>query len=238
MARKSTLIKLLTDLRAECRLSPSPAHNKQVRDTQVELLQRTQEWLWSDFSWPHLRVDRQIPVQSGQRYYTPPEDLDIERIEHIKFFDGVSWSFVRNGVGAEEYNCHNSDLDARSYPPRAWRLSEDDDIELWPIPDRNADVETREGFLQFTGIRKLRPFVHDGDRADLDDRLITLFAAAEILGAAGAKDAEIKMSQANKRYLRLRGQLSKKGSFQMFGVASSRQPRVSHVGRYIRPVVN
>ena len=41
MARGKTLLKLLNDLRHEARLSQNPAHNAQVRDSQVATLQRT-----------------------------------------------------------------------------------------------------------------------------------------------------------------------------------------------------
>ena len=65
MSRGTTLVKLLDDLRAECRISLNPAHNRQQRDVQVKMLQRKQEWLWNDFAWPHLRVERFIDLQAG-----------------------------------------------------------------------------------------------------------------------------------------------------------------------------
>jgi hypothetical protein len=46
--------------------------------------------------------------------------------------------------------------------------------------------------------------VSDSDRADLDDRLIVLFAAAEILAKQKSPDAKNKLDMANARLLRLR----------------------------------
>ena len=234
MARRTTLVQLLTDLRAETRASLNPAHNTQVRDTHINLLQRTQERLWDDFTWPHLRVERQIEVQAGQRYYDPPEDLDIDRIERLDLFTDGYWMPLAPGIDGCALSAYNSDLGERSYPLRRWRIAEgqDDDydlaqVELWPIADRNADATTRDGYLKFTGIRKLQPLTDDNHRADLDDRLIVLYAAAELLGASGAKDATLKLDAANRLYARLRSGLTPSRRFRMFGVGD-RTLRRSH----------
>jgi hypothetical protein len=65
--------------------------------------------------------------------------------------------------------------------------------------------------LQFIGKRKLGNLVANEDTADLDDRLIVLFAAAEILANQKSEDAQAKLSLANERYARLKGR-SKGGS--------------------------
>ena len=91
MTRRVTLIRLLDQLRAEARLSKNPAHNSQVRDTHVDMLQRIQDRLWDDFDWPHLRVERLEIVQSGQRFYAPPADMLIDNIEKIELYDGGGW---------------------------------------------------------------------------------------------------------------------------------------------------
>src|SRR5262245_60640456 len=200
MARHVQLVRILDQLRAEARLSLNPAHNRQVRETHVNLVQRIQDRLWDDFAWPHLRVQRFVKLQSGQRYYDTPDYIQIDNIENIQLYDSGGWCRLAPGIYAEHYSAHNSDLDERAYPPRRWQIHEDEDIELWPISDTNADPETMEGMLKFTGIRNLKPFVQDSDRADLDDRLIVMFGAAELLAAAGAKDAQLKLDQANSIY--------------------------------------
>lgn len=223
MARGKTLLKLLDDLRAECRLSLNPAHNSQVRDTHIMHLQRVQEWLWDDFNWPHLRVERTIPCQAGERIYEPPAELSIDRLERVQFRDGDTWLDLCAGIGAEQYNIWDSELDQRSWPIERWRIWEDQQIEVWPIAVDNADPVSLNGYLKFIGIRDLSPLVNDGDRADLDDRLIVLYAASEILAAAGAKDAQLKLNQANKRYAKIRGELTPRRSFRMFGNQAPRK---------------
>lgn len=221
MARNQTLIKILNEFRAEARLSLNAAHNNQTRDSHIVLLQRKQEWLWDDFDWPHLRVDRFIDLQAGQRYYDMPTDLDVDRVQTVEVrFDQV-WARVLPGIDAEHYAAYDSDLDQRQWPVQRWRITENEQVEVWPIPSENADPVSLEGRLKITGIRKLKPFVSEQDTADLDDRLIVLHAAAEYLASTGASDAQVKLDQATQRYAKLRGHLMVRRKFSMFGVGSS-----------------
>jgi len=229
VARHVTLVRILDQLRAEARLSMNPAHNHQVRDSHVNLLQRVQERLWDDFTWPHLRVQRMQKVQAGQRYYSPPPEMQIDNIENLQIYDSGGWQPMLPGIYAEHYSAHNSDLDERAYPPQRWQIHEDEDLELWPISDTDANQDTMEGMLKFTGIRNLKPFVADSDRADLDDRLLVMFAAAELLAASGAKDAQLKLDQANQIYRRLRSGLTPRRRFKMFGIGVAPPPTKEYV---------
>lgn len=216
MARRTTLVKLLDDLRAECRISLNPAHNRQNRDTQIKSLQRKQEWFWNDFAWPHLRVERYIDLAAGQRTYDMPDDLDIARVTKIEVRDSAVYRKLHWGIDAEHYAVNDSELDVRSWPIQRVKITEDEQLEVWPIPDQNYDPTTLDGRIKVTGIRHLKPLVADADRADLDDRLIVLHCAAEYLAATGAKDAQIKLDQANSLYLKLRGQLMPRRVHTMF----------------------
>lgn len=236
MARGVTLVKLLNDLRAECRLSLNPAHNAQDRAAQVIALQRAQELFWGDFAWPHLRVDRFIDIQNGQRYYDMPDDLDIDRITDIQVRYGSIYQPLKWGIGAPEFAVYDSELDVRATPPMAVKITEDEQLEVWPIPDQNADLTTLDGRIKVTGIRRLSPFVNNDDTADLDDRLLILYCAAEYLASIGAKDAQVRQDKANKHYLKLRGRLMPRRKFSMFDVTSSERPRRPAIGVYRPPV--
>lgn len=235
MARGTTLVKLLDDYRAEARLSLNPAHNAQVRDTQVKLLQRVQEWLWEDYSWPHMRVTRQYQGVIGKRTYDWGADFDIDRIETVYFKTSGGWRELTPGIDQEHYRLHDSDLDSRSYPVCRWQIAEDEQIEVWPISSEAGDADTLEGYFKVRGIKKLSRLVADSERADLDDKLIVLFAAAETLGAAGSKDATIKLNLANKRYSKLRGNLTPRRQFSMFGIKDAPAPRRHFITNYRAP---
>ena len=226
MSRGTTLVKLLDDLRAECRISLNPAHNRQQRDVQVKMLQRKQEWLWNDFAWPHLRVERFIDLQAGQRYYDMPDDLDLERISKIEARQDSVYLPLEWGIGAHQYALYDSELGVRASPQERVQITEDSQLEIWPIPDADFDPVSLERRIKVTGIRKLAPLVDDGDRADLDDQLIVLHCAAEYLAQTGAQDAQIKLDRAQALYLRLRSQLMPKRVFRMFGEKDQRyRPR-------------
>lgn len=232
MARKKTLVKLVDDLRAEIRASLNPAHNSQAHDAQVKLLQRTQDWLYEDYDWPHLKIERLYPAQAGQRYYDFGADFDLERINEVSFKVDGRFRPLLPEITDAHYLAHDSDLDARAWPIRAWRIHENDEVEAWPIADQNGDATTYEGYFKVKGIKRLAPFIADTDRADLDDRLIVLYAAAEMLGA---KEGQTKLSLANDRAATLRGKLTKKTRFQMFGIGGDTAPRRPLVQTYRPP---
>jgi hypothetical protein len=236
VARGTPLVGLLNMLRDEARLSRNPAHNVQTRDSQVSLLQRVQSRLWDDFAWPHMRVEREQPLQAGQAIYAPPSDMRVERIERLDVFTDSAWRPLAFGIGAAELSTYNTTLDERAYPPRRYQIAENEDIQLWPIPDQSGDEDTREGYLKITGIRDLRPLVADTDTCDLDDQMIVLYAAAELLAAAGAKDAQLKLESANRIYARKRGGLTQRHRFTMFGTGLSRSAGRPAIGRYRPPV--
>lgn len=236
MARGTTLIKLLDMLRSESKVSNNPAHNSSTREAAVNLLQRTQEWLWDDFMWPHLIVERTFQVQAGQRFYDTPSDIDIDRIQKIEAKHDTHWYELAAGIDTCHMNTYDSDIGERAWPVRRWKISEDEMLELWPIPDTNAEAEGYEGTIKVTGTRRLKPLVADGDRADLDDRLITLYAAAEMLASSNPKLSQMKLQQANNMYSKLRGALLPRRKFKMFQKPDDRTPLRGPPSIYYRVV--
>lgn len=223
MARGTTLVRLLDLLRQETRRSLNPAHNVQMRDHDVLLLQRVQEGLWEDYTWPHLRVERFIRLQNGQRYYAPPGDVKIDRIEKLEVKYAGDWIQLTAGIDADAYSAWDSESDERSWPVERFRFAEGGQIEVWPVPSDNGDavvtppaVQSYEGWLKITGQRNLGILTADADTADLDDRLIVLFAAADVLAGQGAKDAQFKLAAAQRRLATLRGNLEAGKQWQLF----------------------
>lgn len=237
MARNRPLLSLLQDYRAEIRASTNAAHNASARETQVRLLRRVQEMLWEEYDWPFLRVTRFLDLQAGQRYYQPPEDLSMDRLEKIEVRYGQQWLCLQHGIDASHYSTWDSYLDERSWPVERWEVEEDRQFEVWPIPADNADPVSLEGRLKLEGIRNLRPLVADDDQADLDDRMIVLFAAAETLAASGAQDAPLKLRAAEQRKAALIQNFSKVKSFKLYGTGGEKRrmlkgpPRVHYRDR-------
>lgn len=63
-------------------------------------------------------------------------------------------------------------------------------MEIWPIP---VSAQT----VRFTMQRLLNPLIADTDTADLDDIMLTLFVAAEMLQRRKQEDAQLKLTMAN-----------------------------------------
>lgn len=217
-----SLIKLLDMLRVEVGDSLNPAHGSQMRDRYVMLLQRQQEMLWEEYRWPHLRVWRTFPLQNGQRYYTVPADIPLERVERMEVRWGQRWRELYPEITLRDHLVFDSDLDQRSWPIQKWRVHEGHTVEFWPIPAQDADPDVDsygnavgEGAIKVWGIRKLAPLVADTDTADLDSQIIVLMAAAEELLKTNEKLASLKNKKAQDRLNKLIGNLTPKHTFKI-----------------------
>jgi hypothetical protein len=217
MARNVSLGVLIDDLRAEAGHSLQANLGVQMRDVLVKVLQRQQRRLWEDYDWTFLRVERDIAVAAGQRYYNFPTDLNLERLERVEFKYGDRWIPVDYGIGRHQYDTHDSDRDVRAFPVERWKEHDNDQIEIWPIPSQNGSTVTVSNILRFTGIRKLRPLVAESDVADLDDTMLVLFSAAEILAREKSEDASLKLQLADAHYKRLKARNSKSETFSLTG---------------------
>lgn len=233
MPRAVTLVKLLDNLRAELHASLNPALNNQVRDKQVAFLQSTQDWLWEDFTWPHLRVFRNYQLQAGQYLYDVGADFDIDRIEKIEVKYGGVWRRLHAGIDAKHYFLHDTELGQRSTPVRRWRIAENEQIEMWPIPDTNGDPVLLEGYFKVTGIRKLRPLIADSDVCDLDSQLIYLYAAAK--SSPGSLEGKFALNLANKRMAKIKANLTPRREFRMFGIGRDEGSHRPYVGQFKPP---
>lgn len=218
MARGTSLGQLIEDLRAEIGHSLQPNLGRATRDVLLNYLQRTQRRLWEDYSWPFLRVRRDLAISATQRYYNLPSDVTFERIEMVEFKHGDVWHKLMYGIGRDQLNQHDSDRNVTSWPIRRYDAYEvNNQVEFWPVPAENSDPSTGAGEVRITGIRNLSPFIASSDTADLDDQLIVLYAAAEIAARQKQGDAQNKLQQANAHYSRLKARLAKTDTFVLGG---------------------
>lgn len=216
MARGTTLGELIDGTKTAARYDPNPALSVNFLPLIKQTLKHTQERLYEEFDWPFLRIRRDKVMAAGQRYYDIPTDMNLERIQKVDIRYGDRWLPVERGITLENYNIYDSDADLRVDPVLRWDVMDTGDgeqIEVWPIPITDG------ANLRFTGIRKLKSLVATADQADLDDQLIILYAAAELLGGAKNPIAQAKLSQAKKLKDTLQGRVTKtrKNSFVLGG---------------------
>lgn len=205
MARGVTLGELVTKLRIAARYDPSPALSKNMGPLFEQTLQAVQERLYDEFDWPFLKVQRDKALGAGQRYCDVPEDMNLERILTVDVLVGDVWEPVERGISLDDYSLCNSDRGARRDPIEKWDVVDTGDgeqVEVWPLPASNNVT------LRFSGIRKLKPLVDQEHKADLDDQLIVLFAAGEIMAGKGDADAQMKLQQGKNRLATLQGRVT------------------------------
>jgi hypothetical protein len=206
VARGTQLGTLVDRLKAEARYAADPSLGQNYRGTLVRALQRHQARLWLDFDWPFLKVSRDKSLAAGQRYYDLPTDLPSERIISVQRKQDGIWvpqsGSLDYGIGAAEYSIMDSEAGVREDPVLKWEIRENDQFEVWPLPASNAT--TTNNIIRFWGIRKLKNLIADSDTAELDDDMLVLYSAAELLAARDQKDAKAKLDQANAIYDKLR----------------------------------
>lgn len=197
MARGTQLLELVTMLRDESGRDNSVAVGVDETSTLKQILRRVQNTLYEKHDWPHLRtVFDRIPLQAGERYYDFPDTLNFDRVEDVAVWDGALPRPITRGIGFDEYATYDSENDVRADPALRWDVrwrETKEQIEVWPVPASNNLS------LQFIGIRKCRAMIENADVCDLDDHMIVLFAAAELL-PKGSDLAKVKYNLGVERF--------------------------------------
>ena len=203
MARKTQLLDLVAQTRAETGRTQAVAVGVDELDNIKEHLRRVQEQLYDDYDWPFMNVQRTVPLAASQRYYDFPADLPFENITDIALNYNDVYQDITRGIIPSDYSVFdsNASLPEESSPAIKWDIRETgttEQIEIWPIP--NDNIQT----LYLWGRKALAPLRQEADRADMDDRLIVLYVAAEMLARQKSADAQAKLEQANRRLTTLR----------------------------------
>lgn len=212
MARGTQLQVLRKMVRAEAGRSTNVAQGANQVDQLNQLLQRTQENLHDSTEWEFLKfyVDATLATGSLQegRYNSFGSGVTFERITRVQVrpSPGDSWREVVYGIDADQYNSVSSDDGNRRDPVQRWQFHQDgtgDQYEVWPMPASGNQT------LRMHAKKNLGALIADSDTASLDDQLIVLFAAAELLTPVDKDLAGAKMSAAQSRLMQLNGQQRK-----------------------------
>ena len=105
-----------------------------------------------------------------------PADINPDRVQAIAILQNTVWTPpLKKGISSEHYTTLTNKAPPRRWEPRA-------QIEFWPQADQ---VYTGRVF----GIQNLADFDADGDRATIDDTMISLVALADAKGHYRQPDA-------------------------------------------------
>lgn len=208
MARGKQLGQIVTLVKELASITTSAAFGQAVADSIRAKIRTHYERLHADWNWPHLKITRDESIVAGSRYYTLNEDLDPDRLLGVwAREEGYTlWRPVAYGISQEHYNVHDPEANSRVDPIRYWDFYEGGQFEVWPLP-------LSAGTVRFVGISKAKTLTEDAHVCDLDDRLLALYVAAEILAKQKAEDAKFKLDQANALYNRLKGNGQRAGVF-------------------------
>lgn len=189
-------------LRAETGQTLNVAQGSNAQGLYDIMLERTQQELWESYEWPHLRFTVDMPLATGQRYYSYPAGITFESVNRVWCQDGQQWLPVKYGIDVPDYGANGGE-DARAFPVRHWsnrveivsgKVVPAGKIEVLPVP-------SKDGVLRFVAQAKPNALQADADICVLDSTLIVLYAAAEILAAQKAENAGLKLQKAQ-QYLR------------------------------------
>lgn len=220
--RRKQFGQLITDLRAELSKSTDPAVGVSDLPTLKRVLSRTYETLYQDFDWPHLKqVFAKIPLSAEQRYYDFPEDCDYDDIENIVVWWNSQPMGITRGIGFEQYAEYDSEAGATSDPVIRWDVrstSTHEHMEVWPVPSSDQQA------IQIEGQVKFRPLVDDDDLCRIDDHIVVLAAAVELVPSKERQAAQAKLAAAQARIMRTRARSQTNQPSIRMGLGRSNKP--------------
>lgn len=158
-----------------------------------QLLNNQQSFLVNQHSFLLGKTVVNLQATVGQQYYVVPAGIDFDRLEQPTFTNVNNFRYrIGYGIGQEEYNLFRSDLGVRASPVMRWQFVNVNgvlQIELWPIPSVPQTII-------FTGTLPLTQMVNDTDTCVIDDLILVLFTAAELLARHGSGDFQAKAAKA------------------------------------------
>lgn len=202
--RYKKLSDLVRQVRAEAGLSTSSSKGLESEEYLIQIIRRVYETLWDDYDWEQARLTREdgeIPLVAGTYLYDIPDETYYEGISKVWALDtGGQWVELCYGIDRTHMNQHDSAADERADPVQRWAPHDagtKTQIEVWPVPES-------VGKIAIEGKRK-PVSLKDGDSiVDLDDIVVVLLAAAEVLVESKPKAAQAKSDAASQRLLKMR----------------------------------
>jgi len=222
MALRATYRSIVEMARNEARLSSNTSRGIDHLEHIKQLVKRTAITLADDFDWEHLEINRdhdesRVQLQAGSRLYDFPTNLNVQKIGAMWLKWGNIWRKVDYGIDFANYSGLDPDNGSRADPVLRWDFRDHGQFEVWPVPASNGDTGAPySNWVGFEGQKTATVYVNDTDRCDIDDLLVALNVAGELLAENGQKGAsDAKFAAANRRMRQVRGGLSSKVRFTM-----------------------
>lgn len=220
MALRATFQEVIQAVRSEAKLSTNTSRGLDHLEVIKQKIKRHYAMLAEDYDWQHLVLKKdssisRVLLQAGSRYYDFPSALNVQKITKAWVKWGSVWLPLTYGIGFDEYSAFNSDdSTVRSDPISRWQFYGGTQWEAWPLPSTNG-VADGANEVAFEGQKTVEQLTTDNSRLDMDDILVTLMAAAEILAASDKQGAQILAGAAESRLGRLRANMGSKARFVM-----------------------
>jgi hypothetical protein len=198
-----------------------------------QLLNNQQLFMDNQHAYLRGKARVSLAVTPGTQFYDLPTGIDFDRLDKPEFTNVANFRYrISFGIGQEDYNIFRSDLGVKASPVMKWDIVNTGgklQIELWPIPSVAATIE-------LSGLLPMVPMVNDSDPCVIDDLVLVLFTAAEILLKSQSADAQAKAARAKAALDSIKASYpSKFERFNMAGVET--QWNGFYQGNNRRPVV-
>ena len=212
MALRKTFEQIVEATRNEARLSSNTSRGVDHLEHIEQIIKRNYYSLCEDFDWKHLQIKRgdatgnRKVLQAGERYYDWPVNLNPLKVSAAWVKWGGTWQPVNPGIGYENYSAYDPAEDQRVDPVSRWDYYGGTQFEVWPLPATNGTADG-DSEIAFEGQKLPEQVVDNTSRLDMDDILLSLMAAAELLQENDSKAAQGKAGLASARFLSMRSNM-------------------------------
>ena len=195
-----TLGNMVRNLRSEVGHSLSVAQGVNAIETLKYYLKRTQEELWTAFTFPDLKQRADITLSAGAYQYNFPDGMTYDQIRQAwgSTSGGDNWNPVGFGIPEDLIRTDGTSVTTGD-PVILWDTDASGKVRVYPTPAVSG------GGLRLIGNKALGQFVDDADMSTLDATAIVLFASAELLARAKSEDAAGKEKKAQRHLTKLLG---------------------------------
>lgn len=241
MALRTTFGTVIEQTRNEARLSSNTSRGIDHLEHIKQVITRIYKTLAEDYDWQHLELKRDSSVsrkllQAGSRYYNFPTAVNPMKITGMWVKWGTSWLPVDYGITYADRTAFDpDDSDVRVDPIRKWMFYNGDQFEVWPLPATNGTADG-ENEVAFEGQKVVEDLTSTSSRLDMDDHLVVLMAAAELLAETKQPEiAQIKGAAAMARLARVRANMGGRTRVRMgIGVVNEGAGQIPRHPRWVR----